>query len=327
MIAAGLPAAAQSSDSGSSDHKDRKETSHKSKSHGSDSGSSKSNSKSSGSESSSGQNKSGHSAKSSPTEKGTKGATAGVSTPIGSPDQNLVLGTKPNAVTPEPPSKTLDSPMQAVGGAWKMLVYLVPILLIVIGGLALLRHFHERTGSLPLPLQAMARRLSGGMPTIASGAASSPSKNTGHGILTALLGSFTKSTSARNRAESSIRVLESTPVGGANLHLIEVRGRVLLLGVTGMTISVLTDFDASEDHPVTERADTDRFRDLLESASLDMDDLDFSGEELPAVAVVASMEDRLRGTSDALEQRVQRLRSTRETESNRDTSQDGESYV
>ncbi len=318
MLAAGLPAAAQTSNSnskepsGGKEHgKEHKETSHKSSSHKSDS---------------SGRNKTGHSSDASTAGNATKGTTAGVSAPTAAPVQNLILGTKPDLAV-EQPSKTLDSPMQAVGGAWKMLVYLLPILLIVVGGLALLRRFHERNGSLPLPLQAMARRMSGGKTPGAPGTVGIASNHARVGTFTALLSSIIKPNISRERAGSSIRVLESTPLSGANLHLVEVRGRVLLLGVTGMNVSVLTDFKNSELHEVTESSGTDRFRNLLQAASLDMDDLDFSGEELPAVAVVASMEDHLRETSEALERRAQRLRTTHETQPNRGAGQDGEPYV
>ena len=58
----------------------------------------------------------------------------------------------------------------------------------------------------------------------------------------AILGGFHLN-KAREQAGRSIRVIESVPIGGSNVHLLEVRGRVLLLGASAGSMNLLAEFD------------------------------------------------------------------------------------
>src|SRR5262249_27058044 len=56
---------------------------------------------------------------------------------------------------------TQDSPMTALGDSWKMLLYLLPMLLLIVGALHLLRRFQERHGQLPGGFKPTARGTGG----------------------------------------------------------------------------------------------------------------------------------------------------------------------
>lgn len=194
--------------------------------------------------------------------------------------------------------RTLDSPLAAVGDSWKMIAYLIPVLLVMVVGLNLLRRFQERTGRMPGLLQSAIRQN--------PRAYSAPQRYRG-GLVNALIGGFHLN-QARQHGGGSIRLVESVPVGNANLHLIEVRGRLLLLGATGGGIALLTEF--AEENPLG----TDDFRTLLHAAAVDMDSLDLDASGLPTAAVVGALEEGLRDTGDTLARRVRRLRTVQEEE-------------
>jgi flagellar biogenesis protein FliO len=225
-------------------------------------------------------------------------------------NQDVLAQTRPDLFTPEEggsPSKSgdktgshlQDNPFAPVGDAWKMLAYLVPMLLVIVGCLNLLKRFQTRTGRLPGVLQSAANSR--------QGRRRAPSTPRTGGIWNALLGSFHLN-NAREQAGHSIRVIESVPIGGANVHLLEVRGRVLLLGAAAGGMSLLAEFD--------ERAEVDPedFRDLLHAAAADMDALDYAQNDLPAVATMSVLEDLMRDTGQAVAQRSRRLRTVQEVE-------------
>lgn len=193
-----------------------------------------------------------------------------------------------------------ESPLAAAGDAWKMLFYLVPMLLLTLGALRLLRRFYDRTGRLPGPLQSMAV-------TNGRGRGSLVPRPQGGGMVNALMGSFHLN-NMRQRGGGSIRLVESVPIGGANIHLIEVRGRLLLIGATNMGVSLLTEFQEPD------ALDSGDFRVLLQAAAADMGSLDLAEPDLPAAAVVGSLEDSMRDTRDAVARRVRRLRTVQEEE-------------
>lgn len=122
-----------------------------------------------------------------------------------------------------------------------------------------------------------------------------------------MLGSFHLN-NAREAGGSSIRLLESIPVGGANLHLVQVRGRLLLLGATGGGVSVLTEFREQEG------MESDDFRAMLQAAAAGMDDLEPEESGLPASAVVGSLDDVMRETGESMQRRILRLRTVQEAE-------------
>ena len=105
-----------------------------------------------------------------------------------------------------------------------------------------------------------------------------------------------------------IRLLESLTVGPSSLHLVEVRGRVLLLSAGSAGMTVLSEF------PEESGAPSDEFRSLLQSAAADMDGLDMPGNEMPVSAIVGSLEDGMRETAEAMARRLRRLRAARESD-------------
>ena len=106
----------------------------------------------------------------------------------------------------------------------------------------------------------------------------------------------------------SIRVLESVPIGGSNLHLIEVRGRTLLLGASASGVNLLTEIEESDSLVNNE------FRLLLEQAAGDMDSLGLTDDALPASLLVGTLDDPLRDANRAITRGTRRLRTVQETE-------------
>lgn len=198
---------------------------------------------------------------------------------------------------------TQDNAFAPVGDAWKLLAYLVPMLAVILVCLNLLKRFHTRTGRMPGLLQSTARYAGHDR----RGFSVPPAKT---GILSALGGAVKKAftSNARNQPNSAIRLIESVPIGGANVHLLEVRGRVLLLGATAGSLNVLAEFDAQSG------VGSDDFRDLLHTAAADMDALDYSQLDHPNTAAVTALEGLLRETGQAVSQRSRRLRTVREVE-------------
>jgi flagellar biogenesis protein FliO len=240
-------------------------------------------------------------------EQGAGGRTPNAQTPKRSNDLTpntpmpaAVTGlTKPDVSVPAGTSanlNTLDSPTAAVGGSGKMFLFLAPMLLATWGALKLLQRYQQKTGRLPRALENAARP-----PAVKSA-------RTG-GLIGAILGGFNLN-SARERGGSSIRVVESVPIGGVNIHLVEVRGKLLLLGASGGAVNLLTEFQ-------TEEIDGGDFRALLNAAASEMHELS-DDRALPAAAVVGSLEDDMRGTGDALQRRLRRLRTVQEAEADPD---------
>ena len=198
---------------------------------------------------------------------------------------------------------TQDNAFAPVGDAWKLLAYLVPMLAVILVCLNLLKRFHTRTGRMPGLLQSTARYAGHDR----RGFSPTPAKS---GILSVLGGAVKKAftSNARNQPASAIRLIESVPIGGANVHLLEVRGRVLLLGATAGSLNVLAEFDAQSG------VGSDDFRDLLHTAAADMDALDYSQPDHPNTAAVTALEGLLRETGQAVSQRSRRLRTVREVE-------------
>lgn len=211
----------------------------------------------------------------------------------------LYSQTKPDGLAPTTPTaRPQESPLSAIGDSGRLIFYLVPTLLVIVLCLRLLKNYQERTGRLPAAVQRFARA------SEATERTRRPSVQKTN-VLTALLGGFHLN-NARSRAGSNIHLVESLPIGGANLHLVEVRGRLLLLGATGMNLSLLSEFAAE--------SETDAFQDQLRAAAADLDTLGLEGSELPMGIVVGTLDDEMQDTRGALERRLNRLRALQEDE-------------
>ena len=214
------------------------------------------------------------------------------------PAENALTETRPDpaAEMKKPADKPLDSPMGAIGDGGRMFFCLIPTVLIMAGALHLLRRFQEKNGRLP----AFAR-LGTGTKSIAKPAPTPPKA----GLLQGLFGGMNRSAATER---GSIRVIESVPVGGSNLHLIEVRGRTLLLGASASGVNLLTEVEEAD--PLV----NNEFRLLLEQAAGDMDSLDLPDDALPASLLVGTLDDPLRDANRAITRGTRRLRTVQETE-------------
>jgi flagellar biogenesis protein FliO len=183
---------------------------------------------------------------------------------------------------------TIDSPLQVVGEGWKMVAYLVPTLAFILICLNLMRRYQQKTGRLPTSLRSAGRDFG------------RPSKGIGSAFAGLL--NFAKNSMSKPEPAQSIRLLESLTVGPGSLHLVQVRGRILLLSAGAAGMTVLTEFQEDPG------AASDEFRSLLQSASADLDGLDMPGDEMPVSAVVGSLEEGMRETAEAMARRLRRLR-------------------
>ena len=221
---------------------------------------------------------------------------------------DILAQTKPDVWTPAdvnnlPPGSlkasdhTQNNAFAPVGDAWKMLAYLLPMLLVIVGCLHLLKRFQMKTG-----------RLGGGLgsaPGMGSRWNATPAAPQPKGGLVSALLNGLGANKARNTTASSIRLIESAPVGNANVHLLEVRGRILLLGGTPMGLSLLAEFDE-------QRGADGGFRDMLSQAANDMDALDYEQSDMPATATVSALEDLMRETNQAVSRRSRRYYAAQE---------------
>ncbi len=114
-------------------------------------------------------------------------------------------------------AQPMASPGATLWDAIKMMLYLIPILLLIVLALRFLKAYYERTGGFP-------------------------------SLKTSILGSWNL-INARQNGGSNIRIVESLPLGSIGLHLVEVKGRLLLIssGASGATlIKDLTDEETNE---------------------------------------------------------------------------------
>lgn len=234
-------------------------------------------------------------ATSAPSQRPASNSSGANAKPASKPSDLNLSQTKPDIITtPTPTDHTIESPLQAVGDGWKLIAYLLPTLIFILVALNVLRRYQQKSGRLPGVIRSVA------VPT---------EKRPAGGLLSALTGLFSgNGQDSRSGGGSGMRLVESLNVGAATLHLIQVRGRTLLItgGTTG--ISVLTEFAAPEE------TESEEFRHMLQSAAADLDGLDLQDSEYSVNAVVGSLEDVMRGTSGSLERRERRLRTVREAE-------------
>jgi uncharacterized protein YgiM (DUF1202 family) len=158
-----------------------------------------------------------------------------------------------------------------VGDTFRLLFYLLPVLGLIVLAVRGLKRVQDKTG------------WSGGVPGMP-----------GNGAKKKILGGFNLSNS-RKTGGSNIRVVESVPIGGMELSLVEVRGRMLLLSSAGGSVNLLTEFkDGENGHS--------EFATMLGDLSGDTHDANDADDDLfGAVGVtVGSLDDSLRDTREAI---------------------------
>ncbi len=151
----------------------------------------------------------------------------------------------------------ISSPGSTLWDAIKMMLYLIPVLILILVALRLLKAYYERTGGLP-------------------------------NLKTSIMGSWNL-INARQTGGSNIRIVESVPLGSIGLHLVEVKGRLLLIssGASGATLlKDLTDEESREDRD---------FHTLLSNTEMDAEDSD------NAIAdIVGELDETIKNTRDSI---------------------------
>jgi SH3-like domain-containing protein len=170
-----------------------------------------------------------------------------------------------------------DTPAASAGESFRVLIVLLPIL----GGIMLavrgLKSVQQRTGTLP---------------------------DFRKGLRGAILGGFNLN-NARKTGGSSLRVLESIPIGTASLHLVEARGRVLLLGASGGSLSTLADL--TESNQGTGAGADSEFQSILDGMSDDLTE-DYSDLKGGLGVIVGSLDDQIREARESISRTAVRTR-------------------
>ena len=224
------------------------------------------------------------------------------------PPTTPIFGTKPDlpgtsageAATYSGTVQPRESPLSAINDGGRMVFYLFPLLLCVVGAIRLLAKYQQREGRLPGIFAAITSRNEEARLMRST----SPGKRKTGGLMSALIGSLNLS-KARDSGNAAIRIIESVPIAGANLHLIEVRGRSILIGTTAGQVNVIAEFaDAQQE-------EDNRFRSLMEEAATNLDGLEISTLADSSLLVVGSLEEELRDTSASMARSAQRLQTLR----------------
>lgn len=193
--------------------------------------------------------------------------------------------------------KPIASPMQTVGQGVSMLVYLLPVLFLIVGGLQLIKHLQHkltRGGAKGLSLQSLP------LPA--------PTGRQSGGMVAAITRSIVAKKQPVTASSCNIRLVESTPLGNSCLALVEVRGKLLLLGVSGSSVALITEFE-EQGH----ENDSD-FRALMRAAAMDLDGVDFAAAELPSSAIMGDLGEAVAAAGSAVTRSLQRLRTVAEVE-------------
>jgi uncharacterized protein YgiM (DUF1202 family) len=173
------------------------------------------------------------------------------------------------ATRPDPTERPQESPSSTLGSGLRMLIYLVPVALLIVLSVRGLKAIYQTTGP-------------------------------GASVKQGILGGFNLF-HARQVGGSSIRLIESVPVGGAGLHLVEVRGRLLLVGTTASAVNLLTELQS--DRSTTE----EEFRTLLAEAAQQLEEDPEAEPTIPFV--VGSLDDSLRNARAVIERSAERVRN------------------
>ncbi|CEK13561.1 flagellar biosynthetic protein FliO [Chthonomonas calidirosea] len=204
---------------------------------------------------------------------------------------NLAKGTDPLSQTrPDDPAlsdksaRPLDSPVSAISDGGRMLLYLIPILGLIVGGVAL------------------ARKLQTGQTIFSFSSARSKalSKGSTLGLMARLQQSLKNP--LHSPSLRSLRVMESLALGNAALYLVEARGRLLLIGAAPAGVTLLKEFERGD-----ETGFASDFHALVEAS-------DVQGLAVPDSEIVEELDERLQEVSSKLARRAQRLRTVREVE-------------
>jgi uncharacterized protein YgiM (DUF1202 family) len=143
-----------------------------------------------------------------------------------------------------------------VSDGFRMILYLIPVLILVIVVIRVLRYYYLHNGALPWSSRSVISSL--------------------------------KLFSIKPTAGHSIRVVESAPVGNITLHLVEVRGSLLLIGASPQGVTLLKEY-----HDLNDTSES--FSSLLSSAEGDMNEPESALSE-----VIDSLDDSLRETQEQL---------------------------
>lgn len=114
---------------------------------------------------------------------------------------------------------------------------------------------------------------------------------------------------ARERAGATLRLVESLPLGAAQLHIVEARDRTLLVGATAAGVTLIADLDAPAPAPL------ESFQSELEAAAEDLDSLDQEGATSGASEAVLSLDSLLRQAGGSIAVRAEGLRRADPAES------------
>ena len=217
--------------------------------------------------------------------------TASVTSAKNSSQNSLYSQTRPDNTASAESQKPLDSPAATVGQGWKMLVLLLPTLLIIVGVLNLLKKYQVRNGTLPSFLKSSGTQ----------------NKSSGMAGWMSLAGDSLKRMRQPERA-GHMRLVETLPVGGQQIAIVNVGERSLLLSVSGSGISLLTELNLNQNDSAKE------FRSLLHATNTDSGDLNLTDDLSTAAVMLDDMDDLLMDTDSALARSLNRLRMQRHME-------------
>lgn len=130
---------------------------------------------------------------------------------------------------PDPVDHTRPSTFGTITAGWKMILYLLPMLALIW-----------------LALKGLRRIYPGAMIAGTKMQRPIPEANFSRGVLKHGFAGW-KFGAFKRKETGNIRVIESLPIGAIGLYLVEVRGRLLLLGSSNGGLTVLTEFSDEEE--------------------------------------------------------------------------------
>ncbi len=219
------------------------------------------------------------------------------------PPTSIYGQTKPDGFTETAESSkdhTQNSPIGAVNDSGRLMLFLIPTLAVLVGVLQLIRKYLEKNGHIGRP------SVQNGMGRNRLAQWNFPQEKKTGIFKTIFSGMFKTPSSVRT---GDIHVIESIPLGNTHLHLVEVRGRTLLLGANSSGVNLLTELEENEIDEIQ-----GSFHAQLHAATADLSTLDLSDTETPLQSMVATLEDVMRETREAVAGRARRLHTVREDE-------------
>jgi len=186
-----------------------------------------------------------------------------------SPQQSETVSPALAGTRPDPLAETQDDTAGLIVSGFRFLLYLLPVLALVVGALWGMKYLQQRYG--------------GGL--TADGANLSPG-------------------ASRPGRPSPIRVTGSARLGATTLHLVEVRGRLLLLGNGPSGVQTLADLGAARDHF------NEEFQALLNEAAVAQAPPSRDRREPTVQSVVSGLDSALRQARQTLGQSANRVRQS-----------------